>query len=377
MMRIGLSTTTCEPELTQGKIDGIGTYTKNLATEFQQLGQEITPCFFPHKIGQSVTSYLPHGRKLALPYTHSTILSIALPFSIHGNLNQGIDIFHATDHMVPKLKNIPIVATIHDTLMFERPDWHSARFGNIKKIARKKTLAWADHFITISNAMVAELVEFGGIKPEKISVVYNGISPWWFEETTPEAKALVLEKFNLGKKFLLFTGTLQQKKNLPRIVQAYLQLPKDMQEAYPLVVVGRPGWGMEESMVAIQELTEKKRGYWLNYVSSEELRILFQTATLYLHPSLHEGFGLTLLEAFASKVPVLASNVTALPEIANGAAYLVDPYSVSGIRTGIETLLTNPEMQKELVQKGLTRVKDFSWAQCAKQTLAVYKQVIK
>lgn len=223
--------------------------------------------------------------------------------------------------------------------------------------------------------MIPELVEHIGIKPEKISVVYLGIQEEWFQKTSEAHKLAALKKFNLPRNFLLFTGTLQHKKNLPRIIHAYLALPTDIQEAYPLVIVGRAGWGTEESLAAIQKLTDQKKGVWLNYVSIEELRVLFQCASLYVHPSLHEGFGLTLLEAFASETPVLTSNVTALPEVAGDAAYFVDPYSVAEISQGIQRMLTSPSLQEVLVQKGVARARKFSWEKCAEETLKVYKSL--
>jgi glycosyltransferase involved in cell wall biosynthesis len=207
-------------------------------------------------------------------------------------------------------------------------------------------------------------------------VVHLGVSPWWFERASAEDKEVVLKKFNLPNKFVLFTGTLQQKKNLPRLVAAYLELPLDLQTEYPLVVVGRAGWGMEESLASIQTLTEQKRGHWLKYVSMDELRALFQSSSAYLHPSLHEGFGLTLLEAFASETPVLTSNVAALPEIASDAAYLVDPYSISEIRDGMQALLTDSGLRERLVMKGNKRVQDFSWEKCARETLKVYESLL-
>ncbi|MDR3477419.1 MAG: glycosyltransferase family 1 protein [Gammaproteobacteria bacterium] len=376
-MRIGLSSTTFEPGIARGKIDGIGMSTKNLYEEYKKLNLEVTPFYYPQKMREPVTTELPNSQSLLLPYMWSTITSLVTPgFSLYRGLEKHIDIFHTTDHMVPKLKNIPIVATINDSLMFKHPEWHSVRFAHLKKFARKQTLNWANHFITISQTMVQEAVEFAGVKEEKISVVHLGVSPWWSETVSVEEKAAVLKKFNLPSKFVLFTGTLQQKKNLPRLIAAYLELPLDLQAEYPLVVVGRAGWGMEESLTAIQNLTDKKRGHWLKYVSIDELRVLFQATTAYLHPSLHEGFGLTLLEAFASKTPVLTSNVAALPEIAGDAAYLVDPYSTDEIRDGMKALLTDSSLREQLVMKGNRRVQDFSWEKCARETLKVYQTVL-
>lgn len=376
-MRIGLSCTTIEPHITQGRIDGIGTYTKNLYEEFVQQGQQILPISF---LNDGITSSAyPQGSLFPFSYTTSTIISLfnPLPVSIHGDFKRHIDIFHATDHMIPKLKNVPVIATVHDALMFKYPQWfYNTRLANFKKWARKKSLAWADHVITGAEAMVAELVEFCGIPPEKISVVNDGISPWWSQTVSAEEKAEVTAKFQLPEKFVLFTGTLHPKKNLPRLIEAFLQLPADIQKEYPLIIAGRAGWDTHESVAAIKALEAKQGGRWLDYVTLSELRVLFQSASLYAHPSLHEGFGLTLLQGFASKTPVLTSNNTAMPETAGGAAYLVDPYSVESIREGLKILLTTPAMLDELVQKGSQRILDFSWEKCAKQTLAVYEGLV-
>lgn len=378
-MRIGLTCTTIEPAIADGKIDGIGTYTKNLYETLVTMGQNVTPYSFPNT-KKPMTSGFINGKFFNLSYSASTITSFInpTPLTLHGDLKKHIDLLHVTDHMLPKVRHIPIVATICDAIMFNNSDWHwdTIRLGNLKKWMRKKTIHWADHFITISHAMIPELVGHIGIKPEKISVVYLGIQNTWFEKASETYKIHVINKFNLPHKFLLFAGTLQRKKNLPRIIKAYLQLPADIQDAYPLVIVGRPGWGTEESLAAIHELTEKKKGVWLNYVSIEELRVLFQCASLYVHPSLHEGFGLTLLEAFASETPTLTSHITALPEVANGAAHLVDPYSVTEISQGLQHVLTNSSLQEELIRKGLARAREFTWEKCAEKTLEVYKAIL-
>lgn len=371
-MRIGLSTTTIEPTLTQGKLDGIGVYTKHLYEELLKQNQKIIPCSFPNGINNS---NLPNGTLFKLPFTHSTLLSL-VGGNLHRKLEKNIDIFHSTDHMVPKLKNIPTIVTLNDALMLKHPEWYGAKFRTLKNWIRKKTVTWADHFITISNAMVPELVKYWGIKEDKISVIYDGISDEWLQEISPETKKFTLQKLNLPDQFILFTGTLQPKKNIPRLVQAFLKLPRDIQETYPLVIVGKDGWNSEESLNAIKQLQDKKRGFWLNYVSTTDLRVLFQSATLYLYPSLHEGFGLTLLEAFASKTPVLTSNVAALPETAHGAAYLIDPHSVDEMSMAVKTLLTTSSLREELIKKGALRVKEFSWKKCAEETLKIYKHVI-
>lgn len=375
-MHIGLSSTTIEPYLTDGKIDGIGTYTTQLYEEFQKTSLDTRLIAFRNN-GITNSAY-PNGELLNYSYSQSTLMATILPFSsfIYGKAVENLDLFHATDHMIPRL-NIPVVATIHDALMFQYPKWFgNTRFSSFKKRIRFHSLKWPNHFITVSQSMVDELVKYCGVPEKKISVVYNGISPFWHTEVSSDEKENVLNKFHLPKKFVLFTGTLHPKKNLPALVNAFLKLPLDLQKEYPLVVVGREGWSTEESLSAIQQLKEKGVGCWLNYVTLEELRVLFQSAAAYLHPSLHEGFGLTLVQAFASRTPVLTSNVTAMPEIAGDAALLVDPLSESEITAGIQNILTTDTLREKLIEKGTQRARDFSWEKCAFETIKIYREVL-
>ncbi len=376
-MRIGLTCSTIEPALTSGKIDGIGVYTKTLLDQLAKLQHEVTPFSFPTLTKWLKSSGFSQGKIFPLPYTPATLLSLIQPCAelLYKNSDEKIDLLHVTDHMIPRISHAPIIATIHDALMFTHPEWYQSKLRGIKNTLRKKTFHWVKHFITVSHAMVPELVEYLGIPEKKISVVHNGIAPWWYQEISTEYRKSILKNLNLPEKFILFTGTLQPKKNVSRIIEAYLLLPTDLRREYPLVIAGKAGWDAKDILIAIQKLQTEKAGYWLDYVSNEELRVLYQSATVYLCPSLHEGFGYTLLEAFAAKTPVISANISALPEIAGDAAYLVDPYSVAEIRTAMRTLLTDESLRSTLVQKGYARAKEFSLEKCVSETLKVYQRI--
>lgn len=373
-MKIGLSCSTIEPALTQGKIDGIGMYTKALLDAYSHQHLDVTPVSFPESNNRIKSSGITKGEIFPLPYTEATIASLITPFAnlIYKNFNQQFDILHVTDHMIPRIKHTPIIATIHDALMFKHPEWYPSKFRHLKNRLRKETLKWATHFITISHAMIPELAEYMGINEKNISVVYNGIADHWLQKIPLEEKDKILKKLNLPEKFILFTGTLQPKKNVPRLIEAYLELPMDIRKEYPLVIAGKAGWDTEASLAAIDKLKMANTGYWLNYVSDKEIQVLYQTASLYVFPSLHEGFGLTLLEAFASGTPVITSNIPALTEVAGGAAQLIDPESVSDIKQAMLHTLTNPTLRDELSVKGSLRVKEFTLEKCASETLKVY-----
>ncbi len=376
-MRIGLSCSTIEPALTQGKIDGIGVYTKTLFDEYKKLNHEVMPFSFPTFKNWLKQSAFPRGNIFPLPYTAATIASL-IPFvapSLYKKFDFQMDILHITDHMIPRISSTQVVATIHDALMFSHPEWYPSKTRVLKNLLRKQTFRWAQHFITVSHAMVKELVEFMGIPEKKISVVHNGIAPRWFDKVSDHEKALTLKKLSLPPQFLLFTGTIQPKKNVINIIKAFQTLPKELREQYPLVIVGKAGWGADDIIQTINQLTANHEGYWLNYIEQEDLRVLYQVATLYLCPSLHEGFGYTLVEAFASGTPAITSNTTALPEVAGDAAYLVDPLSTSEIASAIQKLLGDGNLRAELISRGKTRAQEFTLDKCARETLKVYQKI--
>lgn len=377
-MRIGFGCTMFEPEITQGQIDGVGYYAKFLLDELLAANHQVVPFSFPPMKNWKMQTQIANGNTFQFPYMVATGASLLTPriFSLYPSVENRLDIFHSTDHLVPKFKKTKIIATLHDALIMRYPEWFKPRFRHSKNWLRKKTMNWADHFITISNSMRQEVIEYWGIKPEKISVIYNGISPWWYEKLSDEIKQQVMKKLGVPSNFILVVGTLQPKKNIPRIVDAFLKLPQDIQQQFPLVIVGKSGWNTEESEAAVEKLIASKNGFWLRYISNSDLHALYQAASMHLHPSLHEGFGLTVLQAFASGTATITSNITAMPEIAGNAAYLVDPLSVDSIANGIQLLATNPSLRKDLIEKGYARAKEFSWKKCADKTVELYHSLL-
>ncbi len=376
-MRIGLSTNFVEPALCHGKLDGLGTFTQELRKQLINHGEEVISVVFPPFKNLKVQCQLPQAHVLNTPYSVSAGLA-SLKLSMPGiaKLAKQIDLYHCTDYLVPRIKNIPVIASMHDAVKIQYPEWNGGRFRALKTIGLKKAAQWADHYITGAHAVIPELVQHFGIDPDKITVVHNAIADDWFKAVSLETKQSVLEKYQLKPGFLLFTGTFQPRKNIARILQAFNSLPLEVQHEHPLVLVGQRGW-IEESVIdQIKILNAKGNVHWLNYISTPELRCLYQSASIFLLPSLHEGFGLPILEAFASSTPVITSNIFAMPEVAGDAAWLVDPYDIESIREGMLSLLSDSTKRDRFIALGSERVKQFTWDNCRKNTLAVYKKVL-
>jgi len=375
MMRIGMGATVLANGGRKQALDGIGYYTQELMRELLQLQCDVKPVVFGQTavdpvMAQAVTHW---GR-----YSTGSLLS-AITGCAHTGSRRGaqhMDLFHATDHQIPKLHGIPVLATLMDAIPLAHPEWANARLRKIKNALWKKSATWADHIVTISEYSKLEIVEHFGIVPDKISVVPLGVEERYFTRLPQEQTDQVLKTYQLNADFFLFIGTLQPRKNLQRIIQAHHALPEAIRKAYPLVIIGREGWGSEALVKQLHLISAKDSIHWLGGVSDLHKRALLQRATALVFPSLSEGFGLPVLESFASLTPVITSNNTSLPEVAADAALMVNPLDVAAIAKAMGDICQDMTLAPELRQRGLLRARHFTWRACAQKTYEIYKLML-
>lgn len=370
-MKIGLSVTSILPPKCQ--FDGIGTYSSNLVHALEDIPEIVVsryafPSYYLHNRNNLNSNFFP------LPFEVSVANSILFrrPFV----KSTEISLFHATDHRIPHFKDIPVVATLNDAVPLLKTEWVRSRLRWLKNWAFYRSVQWARHVIALSHAVVPDLVSAFGISENKISVIPLGVSEHYFHRATSEEKLAVLHKYGLREGYYLFIGTLQPRKNVEGIIAAHRLLPMPIRREHPLVLVGRNGWRTENLLADISQLTAEGTGKWLNHVPQADLPILLQAASAFVFPSLYEGFGMPLLEAFASQIPVVTSNTSALPEVAGDAAVLVNPYSSGEISAGMREVLENQHLRAELCQRGLRRAQTMTWSKCAKLTANVYQRVL-
>lgn len=376
-MRIGISATPVYNIKKEVKnIDGIGTYTANLCQALTRQDVQVKEIYFKKPNEIAINN---HSKEKNFYLTNNPFFSL-LPGNYYKNITPEIDLIHITDYLVPHIKNIPTISFIHDAIMLVNPEWRtgSESFNRLKGYLLKKVAHRADHIITCSQANIADIVNLWKIPEYKISVIYHGLLPIWHLRIAPEKQETIQKKYRLNKPFFLIVGTIQARKNHERIINAYLSMPKKITANFTLVLAGK-----ERSTLTPPSLVEKilrleKAGslYWLKYVPFDDLRCLYQSAYAVLYPSLAEGFGFPVLEGFASGTPVITSLGGATAEIAGGAAYLVDPYSETAIATAMLELINNPAARTQLIQQGLSRVRQFTWDKCAQQTIEVYKKFL-
>lgn len=372
-LRVGIGCTALAKSKRNQYADGIAIYTEELL-KFLPFSTTSLPLQVEQVVcGKKLQSFLPASLALNHPYEIASLVSALTATSFKGGLDleKKIDLFHSTDHYIPKLKNIPVVATIHDVIGQKHPEWVNPQFRAAKNALFKKTALWADHIITISEFSKKDITEVLNIPAEKISVVAQGVSPDFFQQISDSEKESVLKKYQLNKGFFVMVGTLQPRKNIIRAIQAHALLPSAIKKQYPLVVIGQEGSRTEAIKQVLQQHQQNGDGRWLQYVPRADLFALLQSAQALLFPSLYEGFGLPVLEGFASQIPVIAANTTSIPEVAKDAAFLVDPLDINDISVAMKHSLEQNNSEK--IQRGLLLAQEFSWLTTAQKTAQIYQ----
>lgn len=374
-IKVGMGATIWGRGLENHQLDGIGYYTQEIFRQLENKNIHLTPIVF----GKSGPDLFMNRPAIRLDrYSVSTALSALTGFPFRGSslLTKRIDIFHATDHCTPKLKGVPVVATLMDAIPMSHPQWGSQNLRAFKNWLWRTSAQWADHIITISEFSRQEVAKHFRIPESRITVTPLGVDERYFDRLSGNAADHVLSQYALPEQFFIFIGTLQPRKNIERIVHAHEMLPAALRAQCPLLIVGRKGWGCEELVNKLNTGQPNGPVRWLQNINDFEKRVLLQHATALVFPSLLEGFGLPVLEGFASQTPVITSNTSSLPEVAGDAAWTLDPTSVHSIAEAMQALATNQALARHFVQKGLARANMFTWDTCAEKTLKVYEQVL-
>jgi len=284
---------------------------------------------------------------------------------------QGADIFHASNQIHHPPKKTLLTATVHDLTCFKMPELHTK--GNVKADQRfaENILKRADGLIAVSDATRDDAIDLLGIPEDRIETIHSGVSDAFFHVDAREVFA-IKEDLRLDKPYVLFVGTIEPRKNLDRLLDAWLDLKADLRDEFELIIAGPIGWAPETA----RRLTAGARGVrCIGYVAEEALPALTAGAMLFAYPSLYEGFGFPVAQAMAAGVPVVTSDVSALPEVTGDAAELVDPLSVTEIRSALERMLTSPSMREEYGIRGRERAQNYRWSKCARRSLMFFERL--
>jgi glycosyltransferase involved in cell wall biosynthesis len=323
------------------------------------------------KDGTMITNH-PHFNRVSLwTPSHHRLEQLALRFEIN---RLGLDLLHSPDFIPPMHRNCRSVITIHDLAFLLYPHFltrESARYyGQIDQ-----AVGSTDHIIAVSHSTKQDIIRLLGVSERKITVIHEAANEIYRPIDEQTARRFVAENYGIDCDYILFVSTVEPRKNLPTLLQAYRKLRDGYKREEKLVLAGQRGWLAEQVFATVEELELSDDVHFLGRVSSESLLHLYNAARLLVHPSFYEGFGLPPLEAMTCGTPVVASKVSSLPEVVGDAAVLIDPNDVDELTVAIHRLLTDKGYYDCMAAKGFKRAAKFSWQRAAKETLAVYHRV--
>jgi glycosyltransferase involved in cell wall biosynthesis len=285
-----------------------------------------------------------------------------------------VDIIHSPESSTPftKLSNKKII-TVHDIIPFYFPETFTKVTEYRYKLLLQRAINSSDRIITVSENTKNDLINKFKIPEDKIRVIPLAANEN-FRKLDENETSKIKSKYNINFPFILYVGTLEPRKNIPNLLNAYYKLKKQGIN-HKLVIAGGKGWKYKEIFETIEKLNLQNEVIFTGYVPDEDLPGFYNAADLFVYPSLYEGFGLPPLEAMQCGTPVITSNTSSLPEVVGAAGITVNPYDVDELANKMYEVLTNEDLRKEMSKKGLERAKLFSWKKCAEEHLKVYEEV--
>jgi len=351
---------------------GIARYLKNILINLISLAENDTFFLYSPKEIDSVFNkknlILRFGKNLTRNFG-------SFWFQLEGEkylFQDKIDIFWGQNHILPfrLAKKIPTLLTVHDLSFYYIYQTLPFRSFLIIRTLFFKAIRLATHILTPSNFVRQSLITLG-ISPQKISVVYEGAEEIFRPLDKDFAKKKIKEKYGIEKDFILSVGAIEPRKNYSLLIKAF----KGIKEDFLLIIIGQKGWKNKEIFQLVKKLNLERRVIFFFSVSDEDLCYFYNAATLFVYPSLYEGFGLPVLEAMSCGVPVITSNASSLPEVGGDAVLYFSPYDEEGLVSQIKNIISSPSLQRELSEKSKERAKIFSFKKSAEKILNIMHQL--
>jgi len=355
---------------------GIGTYVRNLVRALARVDAENRYVLLVRPADKEALPPLPENFRTVTESSpvYSPSELVALSWRL---FRLRLDLYHATHYVLPAVVPSRVVVTIHDIIHLLYPEFlpSGLAFLYAQRMIHR-SLTRGDRIIAVSQNTKNDLMEYFDVDGKKIQVVYNGVEERFRARLPEEEIDRQLAAAGIARPYLLFVGNPKPHKNLDNVVQAYARARRMAQFDVPLVCVGAKSGADSKIRQRAQYLGLADRVLLMGHVPDELLPAIYQGATLFLYPTLYEGFGLPVVEAMASGVAVITSNTSALKEIADGYARLVDPLDVNKMAEEIAAVMADDDLRAALAKLGARRAEDFRWEETAKKTLAIYRAVL-
>lgn len=369
--------------LAKGTRSGIEEYTINLLSRLLSLDKNIKFKLFYNAFNQVELDYdwlnSPNVELKKFRWPNRFIFDPAAKLLKLPKIDRmlgGCDVFFAPHFLLsPVSKKCRKVVAFHDLSFEYFPEFFSwrKRFWHNSLAPRQRALE-ADKIIAVSQSTKDDLVSLYSLPAEKIKVIYSGIEGELGKKgLTSEQKLLIRKKYNLPENFILYFGTLEPRKNLVGLIQAYEVFRQQManDKKYSLVLAGNSGWLCDDIFAEARKSDFAEDIIFTGFISPSDKIYLYNMASLFVYPSFFEGFGFPPLEAMSCGVPVICSHTSSFPEVVGEAALMIDPYNFDEIAWAMKEVLSDRELKQDLVEDGFARIKNFSWNKCAEETLSL------
>jgi len=281
----------------------------------------------------------------------------------------GADLFHGVLNVLPLACPVPGVVTVHDLAFIRFPQTFRAYNRTYLDFATRMSVRRAVQILAVSEHTKRELVGLLGVPAERVVVTPNAVRAH-FRPPEPATLAAFRASKGLPERFVLYVGTLEPRKNLTTLLSAYAEIAR--RHDVPLLVGGGKGWLYDAVFQRLEELGLRERVHFVGYIEEEELPLWYAAATVFVFPSIYEGFGMPPLEALACGTPVITSNSSSLPEVVGDAGLMVAPTDASAFATALDQVLSDAALHDDLRTRGLVRAQAFAWRTTAERTLAAY-----
>ncbi len=363
---------------------GVGSYAENLVRQFETVAPDLSITAILQSDDLALREALPRRvERIVLPARVFRALPLRLLLEQIGlpwiARRRRVDVLHSLHYSLPLLPmRARRVVTMHDMTGFLLPAMHTRAKGAYMRFFIRQAVRRADWLIFVSASALDDCRRWFHLPLANATVVHHGKSeqfaPASREVNGEAAIATVRAKYSLPNQYLLYLGTLEPRKNVSLLLRAFAPLAEQHPEAR-LVIAGKKGWHFEEIFATAAELRLEQRVLFTGYIDEVDKPALIRGALLFVYPSVHEGFGVPVLEAMASGVPTIAGNRTSIPEIAGDGALLVDPTSLPALTAALEHLYVDEGARATLAARGLAQAARFSWRKTAEETAAVYRAV--
>lgn len=328
--------------------------------KYKELGISMNSCCWFHNVFY----------KLLWPFVH-------LPYHCFFGNNREITQFF--NFVVPPGVRGKCVTVIHDMAYMAYPETVNKKTQNWLRLTMKGSCRRADAVVTVSEFSKREIIRYLGVSPEKITVVYNGVDLGFYRPDYGEDQVeLAKKKYHIAGEYFLYLGTLEPRKNVERIIEAYALLKEEGNVQLPfLVIAGGKGWLYETIFERVKELDLENQIIFTGYVAERDVPLLMNGARAFLFPSLYEGFGIPPIEAMACGTAVITSNAASLPEVVGEAAIKVDPYRIDELAVAMGQIASDDELRERLRKTGLEHVQKYTWHNAAVTMRALYDRLLR